>query len=906
MAHSQELEARRREAVSASPVLPDALELPAAVCVVPRLHATTDPAPDWLRTLVHADATARFLRARGMTTCLPITFDHLNPEFLDAARARGMPAADYLAEAMRSIGAAVRALGVAADGNAVTPSGDARLLAANQSLFVDMWKDKLVYRRLHLGEQECSGCQRPLTLLTPAENRCIHCGRDVKWSHTGPWLFRSGRLADDVLKATKSARWSAVMRHEQQQLVGRLPGIEITCKIGNRFQGEYEDVAVFVDRPEYLLAMEFLCVRADHPALASLVDGFFRAEYLEYRDKIIATPLRFRNDPRLGAVLTGIHVINPITLEQLPVLAAAHIPPGHDALIGVPAYVPFDRQIAKPHHLRGRASFGPAGPDGPKLEALCQTFGRYQGLTVRAIRDAITEHLVERTFARRMVRHHARSAVCATETMPGVPVPIYHCEKCGEQAAPSIPCIPGRTTPPPSDAWTGDNAGGVTCPACGASLGGKWYAIDWRTDLVDPLLAVLSRPAHGEGRLTVHAFLPQREQAYRFLTARAIAHFLAQAHPCIEENPFRAADAIGRTATAQKIEALAAQWGIDAVRVVLLTAGAPAESVTIGEAALRGAHRSLLRVLRAFERSCTPDAPVSPERADSRLAMAWRVARELEQGRFHSAWARLMQFTRTVVRGGAPVDADTWRAIAQCLFPFAPHHAAELYERAGGQGLPAKWPDVPEHLPHGAHIEIAVFMDGKRCGRFSCPAGTPKTDLGRLALGTKKVKDLLGRRRVKLIFTVEDYLVNIVPCAEEPPESADKVGAPAAAPAQGLAPTPATPQASATPTPPASAPSQGPAPQSQIPAAPQTPAPPAQPQGPVSQSAPTPTPAAPKVPAPTAQPAPSAAAPRTPATPPAPGPATPASPAPPAPSESAPTPARTQGPTPQSPPPTTR
>ncbi len=99
---------------------------------------------------------------------------------------------------------------------------------------------------------------------------------------------------------------------------------------------------------------------------------------------------------------------------------------------------------------------------------------------------------------------------------------------------------------------------------------------------------------------------------------------------------------------------------------------------------------------------------------------------------------------------------------------------------------------MPEHLPPPAQVDVAVFIDGRFCDRFACPPGTSKTDLGRLALGTGKVKERLGRRRMKLLFAVEDHLVNIVPCAEEPPrEGADDhiSRAPAPSPAPEAAPS---------------------------------------------------------------------------------------------------------------------
>ena len=780
----KDIEERRRDSVLASPTDRDRLPLPSVACIVPRFSIPSQSDPGRLRACLVADATARYHRLNGRAACLPMVMNSLSPACIAAQAAAGMAPAAYLAQARRSIADAAAALGIAADGAVHVPSGATHLVAAHQRLFLDLWNDKLVSRRTRLQSATCGGCRTSLVMLSPEQTRCPACGREAPWAHGGPWLFRGARIADDVLDSTKAAKWPMLLKREQRLLIGRRPGIEISFKIGNRFQGQYGDLPVFVDRPECLLAMTFLYIRPDHPALDALVDSFYREELQAYRARVLQLPLRLRNNPKLGAALTGIHTINPVTLDHMPVLASAHVPPGHDGLIGVPGYCDFDAAIARTHALVARKPFGPGDREGPRLDAVSIEPGRYHGQTARALREAIEEALVTRAIARRMVRHNVRSVVCSTERTPGIPVPLAACPACGEIPIDTLPFLAGGS--PEDGVWHGLRADGPTpCPRCGAPANPSPYSLDWRTELLDPVLDILSRQPQGAGDLECIVFLQPTDHAYPFVTVRAIMHALKKHVPFLEQRPFRDVRCVApASASLDDVLRLAASWGSDPVRMALLAGSNPEQRLVLTEAAIKGARKTLARLMIACRRkrssAQSPSLPVAIERD----RMLRDVAREFPRGALHRAFTAIVRCVRFLAGPGVEadaIDARTWQALACCLYPFAPHHAAELYAAAaGGASIHnAAWPEAPEAAPPAESVAIAVFIEGRLRDRFTCPPGTARTELGRMALGRKRVRDLLGNRRVKFIFSVEDYLVNIVPDEDgTPPQEA-----PAAAPA---------------------------------------------------------------------------------------------------------------------------
>jgi leucyl-tRNA synthetase len=116
---------------------------------------------------------------------------------------------------------------------------------------------------------------------------------------------------------------------------------------------------------------------------------------------------------------------------------------------------------------------------------------------------------------------------------------------------------------------------------------------------------------------------------------------------------------------------------------------------------------------------------------------------------------------------GEPVGDATVRfaaaTAASLIFLFAPHLAAEVYERLTGERIwEQPWPVADPALLSSDVATYVVQVNGKLRDRIETPADTPEREVIELARTSEKVqRHLDGKEIAKEIF-VEGKLVNLV------------------------------------------------------------------------------------------------------------------------------------------------
>jgi leucyl-tRNA synthetase len=100
---------------------------------------------------------------------------------------------------------------------------------------------------------------------------------------------------------------------------------------------------------------------------------------------------------------------------------------------------------------------------------------------------------------------------------------------------------------------------------------------------------------------------------------------------------------------------------------------------------------------------------------------------------------------------------------ASLLFPFAPHTAADAYERLTGRRVwEEPWPAPDPALLETDTREIVCQVNGKVRDRVQAPTGSSREELEALALAAPNVRAHLDGRQVVKVVVVPDKLVNVV------------------------------------------------------------------------------------------------------------------------------------------------
>jgi leucyl-tRNA synthetase len=101
--------------------------------------------------------------------------------------------------------------------------------------------------------------------------------------------------------------------------------------------------------------------------------------------------------------------------------------------------------------------------------------------------------------------------------------------------------------------------------------------------------------------------------------------------------------------------------------------------------------------------------------------------------------------------------------VASLLFPFAPHLAAEVFERVtGGRVSEASWPEADPALLRSDRVKVVVQVNGKVRDSVEVDADADEEEVKRAARERPKVQRHLGGQEVAREIVVPGKLVNFV------------------------------------------------------------------------------------------------------------------------------------------------
>jgi leucyl-tRNA synthetase len=222
-----------------------------------------------------------------------------------------------------------------------------------------------------------------------------------------------------------------------------------------------------------------------------------------------------------------------------------------------------------------------------------------------------------------------------------------------------------------------------------------------------------------------------------------------------------------------------AKVGADALRLLHLFIGPPVDDVDWNEQTeeiLEGCSRYLGRVWRlATDSPQVGDAPAEdgPTGGSDELRRAVhrtiaRVTTDIDRYAFNTAVAACMELYNTISRHAragtdrAVVD-ESIDTLLELLAPFAPHFAAEAYERRRSEDVHTRpWPVADLRLLVEETSTMVVQVNGKLRDRVEVPREISEEDAVAAALASAKVQEALGGALPARVIARPPRLVNIV------------------------------------------------------------------------------------------------------------------------------------------------
>src|SRR5699024_1831228 len=184
------------------------------------------------------------------------------------------------------------------------------------------------------------------------------------------------------------------------------------------------------------------------------------------------------------------YATHPLTGDRIPIWAADYVLAdyGHGAVMGVPAHDQRDLDFARALDLPVRVVVAPGGTltdvDDPAEtgtalsgDGLLVNSGTFDGLSKDEAIDALTTALGEAGAGETATNYRLRDWLIARQRYWGTPIPIIHCDSCGEVPVPEsqlpvkLPAAEGLDLRPKGTSPLGgaDDWATVDCPSCGGS-----------------------------------------------------------------------------------------------------------------------------------------------------------------------------------------------------------------------------------------------------------------------------------------------------------------------------------------------------------------------------------------------------------------------------------------------------
>ena len=113
---------------------------------------------------------------------------------------------------------------------------------------------------------------------------------------------------------------------------------------------------------------------------------------------------------------------------------------------------------------------------------------------------------------------------------------------------------------------------------------------------------------------------------------------------------------------------------------------------------------------------------------------------------------------------GRELRREAVDVLLNCLSPFAPHIAEELWQMLGNDSLLAKhpWPVPDDDALAADSAIIVVQVNGKVRARLTLPAGLDEARLKDAVMSDSQVNEKISGKEIVKYVVVPDKLVNIV------------------------------------------------------------------------------------------------------------------------------------------------
>ena len=437
-----------------------------------------------VRNYTIGDVLARYHAMRGFNVLQPMGWDAFGLPAENAAIANGVPPAAWTYANIDHMRAQLQALGFAIDWSRELATCKPDYYRWEQWLFTRLFEKGVIYKKMASVNWDPVD-QTVLANEQVIDGRGWRSGALVEKRDIPMYFFRITQYADELLSGLDSLPgWPERVKTMQANWIGKSTGVRFAFPY--TLDGQDEKLWVFTTRADTIMGVTFCAVAAEHPLATRAAENnpALAAFIAECKQGSVAEADMATMEKK--GMDTGFEVTHPLTGEHVPVWVGNYVlmSYGEGAVMAVPAHDERDFGFAQKYGLPIKQVIGVEGETfsldgwqewyGDKTRGRCVNSGKYDGLDYTQAVDAIAADLAALNLGEKKTQFRLRDWGISRQRYWGCPIPIIHCDACGDVPVPAeqLPVVlPEDVVPDGSGNPLNKRADFVSCacPKCGGA-----------------------------------------------------------------------------------------------------------------------------------------------------------------------------------------------------------------------------------------------------------------------------------------------------------------------------------------------------------------------------------------------------------------------------------------------------
>ena len=765
-----------------------------------------------VRNYTIGDVISRYQRMLGKNVLQPMGWDAFGLPAEGAAIKNNMAPAQWTRDNIEYMKHQFNLLGFGYDWNRELTTCDPNYYRWEQWMFSRLYAKGLAYR------------DKAIVNWDPEENTVLaneqvidgrgwRSGASIERREMPQWFLRITDYCEELLSDLDDLDWPEPVKIMQRNWIGRSEGVEIVFEVVDSSQ----QLTVYTTRPDTLFGATYMALAPEHPLIQPLAEK--NKEVQAFLDKIklqAVSEEALEKTEKVGIPL-GLEAINPINGNKIPIWAANFIlmSYGTGATMSVPAHDQRDYDFAKKYKLPIQPVIVPNKPglEHDFNESAFTQLGtlinsnKFDGMDSEEAIEAIGSELEQKEKGKKVINYRMRDWLISRQRYWGAPIPMLTDEN-GD-------IFPERDENLPVELPENVSFSGVQSPIKSMKefiesvdpISNEIYQRE--TDTFDTFMesswyyARFCCPDNHEKMLDERAkywlpvdlYIGGIEHAILHLLYARFYHKLLRDEGLVEVGePFKRlltqgmvlnggskmSKSMGNTVDPEE---MINNYGADTVRLFMMFAAPPEQSLEWSDKAVNGAYRFLRKfwtmVLNRIDDisnvdDIDPDDFFNDSQKELRKETHKTIAKVSDDiGRrytFNTAIAAIMSLSNRVSRYQIDTDLDrkvvreALESMVLLLSPIVPHICNHLWTELGHQTAVVNelWPTFNEDLTVDATLEIVIQINGKLRARLNVAANIDEETLKELAFNEPKIAKLIAEQTIKKTIVVPGKLINIV------------------------------------------------------------------------------------------------------------------------------------------------